>query len=184
MKREFRGMLRERGRAELPAVLLAAAECAPLAKTGGLADVVGTLPKSLARLGFDARVIIPYHRVIKNKYAGQTEHMFHFYSNLGWRKAYVGVEKLVLDGVVIYLIDNEQYFGDRIYRGGYPEGEQYAYFCRAVLDTIPPGGGALQRLAHRHDPHAGQDPVPRRRAGKAPLFADHPQHRLPGQVRL
>ena len=137
MKKEFREMLKEKGRGELPAVLLCAAECAPLAKTGGLADVVGTLPKSLAKLGIDARVIIPYHRVIKNKYAGQTEHMFHFYSNLGWRKAYVGIEKLVLDGVVIYLVDNEQYFGDKIYRGGYPEGEQYAYFCRAVLDTLP-----------------------------------------------
>ena len=142
MKKEFREMLKEKGRSELPAVLLCAAECAPLAKTGGLADVVGTLPKSLARLGIDARVIIPYHRVIKNKYAGQTEHMFHFYSNLGWRKAYVGIEKLVLDGVVIYLVDNEQYFGDKIYRGGYPEGEQYAYFCRAA-------GGHRSALSRR-----------------------------------
>ena len=64
MKREFREMLNQRGRKTLPNVLLAAAECAPLSKTGGLADVAGTLPKSLARLGIDARVITPYHRVI------------------------------------------------------------------------------------------------------------------------
>ena len=122
MKKEFREMLREKNLTALPNVLLASAECAPLSKTGGLADVVGTLPKSLAKLGIDARVITPYHRVIKDKYADRVEHMFDFYCTLGWRQAYVGVEKLVLDGVTIYLIDNEQYFGDKIYRGGQAEG--------------------------------------------------------------
>ena len=137
MKKEFRDLLKEKGRKDMPKVLLASAECAPLSKTGGLADVVGTLPKALARLGVDARVITPYHRVIKNKYGDQTEHLFTIRCYLGWRSCYVGVERLILDGVIIYLIDNEQYFGDRIYYGGYPEGEQYSFFCRAVLEAIP-----------------------------------------------
>ena len=118
MKKELRDMLKERGRNALPAVLLVSAECAPLSKTGGLADVVGTLPKALAALGIDARVITPYHRVIKNKYHDKAEHMFYFYAQLGWRREYVGIEKLVLDGVTVYLVDNERYFGDSIYRGG------------------------------------------------------------------
>ena len=121
----------------MPNVLLVGAECAPLAKTGGLADVIGTLPKSLAKIGMDARVIMPYHKKIKDKYGDQVEHMLSFYSDLGWRKEYVGLEKLVLNGVVIYLIDSEKYFGTAIYLGGDAEGEQYAYFCRAVLDAIP-----------------------------------------------
>ena len=137
MKKEFREILKEHGRTELPKVLLASAECAPLSKTGGLADVVGTLPKSLKKLGIDARVITPYHRVIKDKYADQVEHMFTFYARLGWRSEYVGVEKLVVDGVTVYLVDNEHYFGDKIYRGGDAELEQYAFFTRAALDAIP-----------------------------------------------
>lgn len=158
MKKEFREMLREKNLTALPNVLLASAECAPLSKTGGLADVVGTLPKSLAKLGIDARVITPYHRIIKDKYADRVEHMFDFYCTLGWRQAYVGVEKLVLDGVTIYLIDNEQYFGDKIYRGGQAEGEQYAFFCRAVLDCIPNLDFTPQVL-HCNDWHTAMLPM-------------------------
>ena len=137
MKKEFRKILNDKGRSELPRILLAAAECAPISKTGGLADVVGTLPKSLAELGIDARVITPYHRCVKDKYADRVEHMFDFYVNLGWRTQYCGVERLELNGVCIYLVDSEFYFGDKIYRGGQAEGEQYAFFTRAVLDAIP-----------------------------------------------
>jgi len=137
MKKEFKALLAEKGRRELPKVLLCAAECAPLSKTGGLADVVGTLPKALSELGIDARVITPYHRVIKNKYRDKVKHLFDFYVNLGWRTQYAGIERLELDGVTVYLVDSEFYYGDSIYRGGYAEGEQYAFFCRAVLDALP-----------------------------------------------
>ena len=99
--------------------------------------MVGTLPKSLAALGFDARIITPYHRVIKDKYAAQVTHLTDFYIDLGWRHQYVGIERLLLDGIVIYLVDNEFYFGDRIYLGGEAEGEQYAFFARAILEALP-----------------------------------------------
>ena len=134
---EFKELLEERSRETLPSVLLVASECAPLAKTGGLADVVGTLPKSLMALGVDARVITPYHHIIKEKYSDKVEHMFMFYVDLGWRHEYCGIEKLVLDGVTIYLVDSDAYFGDKIYRGGAAEIEQYAFFQRAVLDAMP-----------------------------------------------
>lgn len=158
MKRQFKSILNQKGRSELPNILLAAAECAPLSKTGGLADVVGTLPKALCKLGFDARVITPYHRCIKDKYADRVEHMFDFYVNLGWRNQYCGMERLELDGVCIYLIDSEFYFGDKIYRGGMAEGEQYAFFTRAVLDAIP-NLGFVPDIVHCNDWHTAMLPM-------------------------
>ena len=137
MKEEFREILNEKGRTELPKVLLVSAECAPLAKAGGLADVVGTLPKALKKLGIDARVLMPYHHGIKARYRGRVTHLCHFASHFAWGEVYVGVEKLELDGVIVYLIDNEEFFGDVMYRGGREEIEQYAYFTRAALDAIP-----------------------------------------------
>ena len=68
MKREFQQALLDKGLERLPNVLIASAECAPISKTGGLADVVGALPKSLAALRIDARVITPYHRCVKDKH--------------------------------------------------------------------------------------------------------------------
>lgn len=158
MKKEFKALLDEKGRKSLPNVLLAAAECAPLSKTGGLADVVGTLPKSLSELGIDARIITPYHRCIKDKYADRVEHMFDFYVNLGWRTQYCGIERLELDGVCVYLVDNEFYFGDKIYKGGYDEGEQYAFFTRAVLDAIP-NLGFMPDIVHCNDWHTAMLPM-------------------------
>ena len=158
MKKEFRELLNEKGRKDFPKVLLAAAECAPLSKTGGLADVVGTLPKSLMALGMDARVITPYHRCIKEKYASSVEHMFHFYVDLGWRHQYAGIEKLTLDGVTVYLVDSEYYFGDKIYRGGQPEIEQYAFFCRAVMDALP-NLGFEPEILHCNDWHTALLPM-------------------------
>ncbi len=137
MNQELEKLLMLKGLDHAPAVLIASSECSPLSKTGGLADVVGALPKSLAALGMDARVITPYHRCIKDKYADRVEHLAYTYVDMGWRHQYAGLEKLVLPGLTVYLVDSEQYFGDRIYRGGDAESEQYAFFQRAVLQLLP-----------------------------------------------
>ena len=158
MLKQFEKMLNGLGRTEMPKVLFAAAECAPLSKTGGLADVVGTLPKTLANLGSDARVITPYHRVIKNKFGSQVKHLFDFFIDLGWRHQYAGIELLELSGVTIYLVDSEYYFGGDIYRGGYGEGEQYAFFSRAVLEAMPRLGFEPD-IVHCNDWHTAMIPM-------------------------
>ena len=119
-------------------VLFAASECVPFVKTGGLADVAGALPKRLRDLGVDVRVMLPMYSAIEPKWREQMEHELFFYVNLGWRRQYVGIEKLVYEGITFYFIDNEQYFGrNYIYGYGADEGERFAYFCRAVLESLP-----------------------------------------------
>ncbi len=157
MNAELQELLLLKGRSSLPNVLIAAAECSPLSKTGGLADVAGALPKALMAQGFDARVITPYHRCVKDRYASRVEHVADFYITLGWRSQYVGLEKLCLGELVIYLIDSEYFFGDKIYRGGMAEGEQYAFFQRAVLEAIP-FLDFVPDVLHCNDWHTGMIP--------------------------
>lgn len=116
---------------------MAGAECAPFAKTGGLADVIGTLPGELKKLGYDVRVIMPLHSQIKNKYRYELYHICTFFVTLGWRTQFCGIETLTLNGTQYYFVDNEFYFGGPIYKGGLEEGEQYAFFTRAVLEALP-----------------------------------------------
>ena len=144
--------------ASVGGVLIAAAECAPLVKIGGLADVVGALPKYLKEIGIDARVIMPFHRQIKERYAGEVQHLCDFQASLGWRSQYVGVEKLEIDGTVYYFIDNEFYFGGPVYCGGEFEGEQYAFFTRAVMDCIPQLDFDV-RILHCNDWHTAMMPL-------------------------
>ena len=143
---------------DVPGVLITAAECAPLVKVGGMADVVGALPKYLKELGIDARVILPFHHQIKERYADRVQHIADFQAHLGWRSQYVGLEKLEFDGVVYYFIDNEYYFGGPVYCGGDTECEQYAFFTRAVMDSIPLLDFDV-RILHCNDWHTAMMPM-------------------------
>ena len=91
-------------------ILFVAAEGAPFAKTGGLGDVIGALPKSLVKNGHEVAVILPYYDVVSAKFGDQVEDLGFFYTNVGWRRQYVGIKKIVRDGVTFFFIDNEQYF--------------------------------------------------------------------------
>lgn len=139
-------------------VLIAGAECAPFAKTGGLADVIGTLPACLKTLGADVRVILPFHRQIKERYDSEAKTIAEFTVSLGWRNQYAGIRTLLKDGITYYFVDNEYYFGGPIYKGGEAEGEQYAFFSRAVLEALPLIG-FLPELLHLNDWHTALIPM-------------------------
>ena len=87
-----------------------ASECVPFIKTGGLADVVGTLPKIFDKNEYDVRVIMPNYLCIPNKYREKMQYITHFYMDIGYKNDYVGVMYLEYEGVKVYFIDNEYYF--------------------------------------------------------------------------
>jgi len=117
-------------------ILMVASEAAPFIKTGGLGDVVGSLPKELTKLGVDVRVVIPKYQAIPLEYREKMKYIGHKYIPLGWRNQYLGIQTLKYDGVTFYFIDNEYYFnGDYIY-GDY-DMEKFAFLSKATLEMLP-----------------------------------------------
>ena len=122
-------------------IAVCASEGAPYAKSGGLGDVMEALPAALARIeGNEVVLILPYYNKIKTNEKYPTEMVAQFRVQLGWRQQYAAVMKLTnrTDGVTVYFIDNEYYFGGRtgaIY-GDMDDGERFAFFSRACLDAM------------------------------------------------
>ena len=115
-------------------ILFAASEGVPFIKTGGLADVVGSLPKYIDKEYFDVRVFIPKYTCMKQEMKDKLRYVTHFYMDFNWQNVYVGVLEAEEAGVHYYFIDNESYFGGFKPYGDDPryEIEKYAYFCKAV----------------------------------------------------
>lgn len=118
-------------------VWFASSEAAPFAKTGGLADVAGSLPKALKGLGVDIRVVMPKYRQIDPQYVSEMEFIGSCTIELSWRKQYCGVYRLESDGVPFYFIDNEYYFFRDGFYGLYDDGERFSFFCKAILEILP-----------------------------------------------
>ena len=115
-------------------ILYAASEANPFAKSGGLADVAGALPKALVKDGVDARVIMPLYGDLK--FRDKLEYVTNYSVPVGWRSQYCGLFKADVDGVTYYFLDNEYYFKRRGLYGFYDDGERFAFFSRAVLETL------------------------------------------------
>lgn len=140
-------------------ILMVASEAAPFAKTGGLGDVMGSLPKSLRKLGCDVRVIMPKYGAIPEKFSSKFEYITHFDVKMGWRNQYCGVLSYIHDGITFYFIDNEYYFGDAtVYHYFDRDIERFAFFDRAVMDALTHLDFTPDVL-HCHDWQSGMLPL-------------------------
>jgi len=146
-------------RESMKKVLFIASECVPFVKTGGLADVVGSLPKYLDKKNYEVRVIIPNYMCIKSEWKEKMNYLTHFYMDMAWRSQYVGIMELKYDGIQYYFIDNEYYFaGDRPYGNIYEDVEKFAFFSKAALSILPVVNYQPD-IVHCHDWQTGLVPV-------------------------
>ncbi|MBS4191807.1 glycogen synthase GlgA [Bacillus sp. FJAT-49705] len=138
-------------------VLFVVSECVPFVKSGGLADVAGSLPKEIFKQGTDIRVILPKYGLILNEYKSKMTKKAEFTVKVGWRNQYCGIEEIEYQGITYYFVDNEYYFHREKLYGAYDDGERFAFFNRAVLDALPfiP---FYPDVIHCHDWHTGMIP--------------------------
>jgi starch synthase len=121
-------------------VLFVASEVTPYAKSGGLGDVAGSLPKALKRLGVDIRLVFPKYASIKPELIKDLEYNTSFKVMLGWRKQKASVYTLPPEqnsGVPYYLIDNDYYFGRDGFYGHGDDFERFAFFSKASIEFLP-----------------------------------------------
>ncbi len=151
-------------------ILFATSECVPFVKTGGLADVAGSLPKYFNKDEFDVRVILPKYSMIKTEFTSKMEYITHYYMDYMWEAKYVGLFKLVQDGVTFYFIDNESYFsGSHPYTDAFYDLEKFAFFSKAVLSSLPILGFRPD-IIHCHDWQTGLIPVHLNAGFQADMF--------------
>ncbi|MGP1348915.1 MAG: glycogen synthase GlgA [Stomatobaculum sp.] len=140
-------------------ILFAASEAVPFIKTGGLADVAGSLPKCFDRRYFDVRVILPKYLCISEELRAKFEYVNHFYLYYNGQNRYVGILKYVEDGITFYFIDNEGYFGGmKPYGDWLYDLEKFAFFSLAALSALPVIGFRPE-VIHCHDWQTGLIPV-------------------------
>ena len=133
-------------------ILFVGAEVMPCAATGGLGDVMGSLPAAMkaADASGDIRVVLPLYGTVKEEWRAQMKTEAIFDLHLAWRTQYCGILSLVKDGVTYYFIDNEYYFKRDTLYGHFDDGERYAFFCMAALALIEKVG-FYPDVLHAHD---------------------------------
>lgn len=139
-------------------ILFVASESVPFIKTGGLGDVIGSLPKALKQKKLNVKVIVPLYKSILESYAEQMNYVSETTVELSWRKLYCGIFEMEHEGVEFYFLDNQQYFNrDSTY--GYDDDlERFAFFSKASLEILPKIGFKPD-VIHAHDWHTGLVPL-------------------------
>ncbi|MBR5375677.1 MAG: glycogen/starch synthase, partial [Lachnospiraceae bacterium] len=140
-------------------ILFIASEGVPFIKTGGLADVVGSLPECFDKRYFDVRVLMPKYMCMYQDKKDLMEYVDSFYMDFAGRREYVGILQAKVNGIQYYFIDNEHYFaGDAPYGDLRFDLEKFIYFDKAALSALPIIGFKPD-IIHCHDWQTGLVPV-------------------------
>lgn len=141
-------------------ILFVSSEVAPFAKTGGLADVIGSLPPALSKMRCEPRVIMPLYQPVKDKYGKKLTFIGWKMIQMGWRSLYAGLYSFDKDGIKYYFVDNEYYFHfDTPYVEYVFDIERFCFFQRAVLELIGDFMQFTPDVLHLNDWQCGMIPL-------------------------
>lgn len=120
-------------------ILYVGGEALPFASTGGLGDVLGSLPAAVAKADKknDVRCVIPLHAKVSDVWREKMSLAAEFDVHLSWRCQHTKIWKLDKDGVIYYFVDNEYYFNRQKLYGEFDDGERYAFFSKAAVEMLP-----------------------------------------------
>lgn len=135
-------------------VLFVAAEGAPFIKTGGLADVIGSLPKELKKQGIEVSIMLPKYADMPSSYKEKMIFVKSLAINIDGRDQHFEVKKIKHNGITYYFICNEYYFNRPGVYGFADDGERFSFFCRASLAALP-HIDFRPDIIHCHDWHTG-----------------------------
>ncbi len=139
-------------------ILMAASEATPLAKTGGLADVVHALSRELVELKHEVVIVLPYYNTIRERITHHVELVGEFPVYLSWRNQRCQVYRTLIDGITYYLLSNHQYFGRQNLYGYDDDQERFAFFTLAIRNLMKEVDFAPD-IIHCHDWQVGMLPV-------------------------
>lgn len=138
-------------------ILMAAGEGLPFIKSGGLADVIGSLAPELVKKGHEVRVVMPLYKKIAEKYHQDFYFEKEYSVSINYHEVPVRLFSIIKNNVVFYFIEHQGYFERDSMYGYDDDGERFAYFQKAVIEMLNQLNYWPQ-IIHCHDWHTGMIP--------------------------
>ena len=141
----------------MASILMVAGEGLPFIKTGGLADVIGSLPKALTERGHEVKVVMPLYKKISDKYYNELHFDCEYSVSINYHEVPVRVFSKVVDNVCFFFIQHQGYFERDSLYGYKDDGERFGYFQKAVIEMLNQLN-YWPNIIHCHDWHTGMIP--------------------------
>lgn len=141
----------------MASILMVAGEGLPFIKTGGLADVIGSLPQALTERGHEVKVVMPLYKKISDKYYNELHFDCEYSVSINYHEVPVRVFSKVVDNVCFFFIQHQGYFERDSLYGYQDDGERFGYFQKAVIEMLNQLN-YWPNIIHCHDWHTGMIP--------------------------
>lgn len=141
----------------MASILMVAAEGLPFVKTGGLADVIGSLPQALAEIGHEVKVVMPMYKKIAEKNFQDLTWCASYTVNINYQEVPVTIYSQTIGKVAYFFVQHHGYFERGTLYGYQDDGERYAYFQKAVIEMLNQLN-YWPNIIHCHDWQTGMIP--------------------------